>query len=507
MQRLCNVFQNKLTWNSKDVYPKVPRKDNMEVVNRIKYGIQDNMSAEKFVKTDFDVWYESHKVTRLLNTGVCARWVQGHQDRFLQDHQGGVRPMPMKAHYNILMDQRADRRHHDSVITLPTLPMTTDRASLVIEGAFVTTKIDDYIRQALTETPLIAYINTKMNWTTRTFHSVDWTAFGNFMGRLSVSKRAKVVKLQHNWQNTGRQKGLFLRSANRDDEALEAEKCPMGCGHHEEPLHYLFCHRNPKKDEMVLGLNGIRKWMKNQDTDPGLVSIMMRILRKVLNCQSDELRNWNFANDPYREHYDLLIKSQRSIGWPSIFKGRISKTWQQIQQKHMTAQQGDNSNTLYRTAEWWAAGLIQQLIYFTLNTWQIRNDHLHKEKEQKETNKIRREVQEEMEEWYKRAPALGRRFDKYIQMPLLQRKTQSTKQLQSWVAMMQEQTKYDNRNKNLPRYGRTEQDYRTRAQSRTQHRLVRRVDRPQTTLLDHYFNTGGGNKKHDRKGRRNGKPD
>ena len=415
--------------------------------------------------------------------------------------------MPMEAHYNILMDRRAEKRRKESVITLPTVPMTSDRASLVIGGTFVTTKIDDYIRQAMTETPLIAYIKTKMGWTHRTFQLVDWSAFGTFMGRLSVSKRAKVVKLQHNWQNTGQQKGLFLRSANRDDEALEAEKCPMGCGHNEAPLHYLLCTRNPKKEEMVRGLNGIRKWMKDNDTDPGIVSIMMRILRKVLNCQTNELGNWNFANEPYRVQYDLLIRSQRTIGWISIFKGRISTKWQQIQQKHMNEQQRENDSPSYRTAEWWAAGLIQQLIYFTLNTWQIRNDHLHQAKELTETNRIRREVQEEMAAWYIRAPALGRRFDKYVQLPLLQRKTQSTKQLQSWVAMMQEQTDYDDRNKDLPQFGRTEQDYRTRAQSRTRRRLIQRMDRPRTTLLDHYFNIGGGNKKNGRKGRGDGKPD
>ena len=32
------------------------------------------------------------------------------------------------------------------------------------------------------------------------------------MKRLSIAKRAKVVKLMHIWQNTGRQKGLFAES-------------------------------------------------------------------------------------------------------------------------------------------------------------------------------------------------------------------------------------------------------------------------------------------------------
>ena len=132
--------------------------------------------------------------------------------------------MPMEAHYNIMMDRRADRRRKESIVTMPTLPMTSDEASLVIEGAFVTTKIDDYIRQAMTASPLKAYIKEKNNWTESTFHLVDWVAFGKFMGRLSVSKRAKVVKLQHNWQNTGRQKGLFQRNTGMESEGMEVDK-------------------------------------------------------------------------------------------------------------------------------------------------------------------------------------------------------------------------------------------------------------------------------------------
>ena len=39
--------------------------DNMEVVNRTKHGVDDAMSADKHVKTDFDVWNETHKITQI----------------------------------------------------------------------------------------------------------------------------------------------------------------------------------------------------------------------------------------------------------------------------------------------------------------------------------------------------------------------------------------------------------------------------------------------------------
>ena len=153
--------------------------------------------------------------------------------------------MPLEAHYNILVDRSADKCRTGSVATLPSLPMTTDAASLVIGGAMITTKIDSHIRDAKMAGPLKEYIKEKNSWTETEFQLVDWALLGACMGRFSGSKRAKVIKLQHNWQNTGRQKGTFLRSAGEDEKASEEEKCPMGCGCYEDSLHYLVCPNNP----------------------------------------------------------------------------------------------------------------------------------------------------------------------------------------------------------------------------------------------------------------------
>ena len=44
--------------------------------------------------------------------------------------------------------------------------------------------------------------------------------------------------------------------------------------------------------------------------------------------------------------------------------------------------------------------------------------------------------------WYTRAAKLGTAFDKYIRMPLLQRKTQAVKQLRSWIETVKAQYGY-----------------------------------------------------------------
>jgi hypothetical protein len=422
--------------------------DNTEVVNRIKYGVDNRMAADKHSKTDFDVWYESHIITSTLNSTVCAKWVKGHQDKYLQEKQGGVGPMPKEAHFNILVDRQAEQRRELSSITFPTIPMPTDAASLVIKGYFVTTKIDEHIRLMMTANPLIEYIQQKNNWSNDTVNLVNWTAIAGLMQRLSASKRVKVAKLHHNWQNTGRQKGLFLRSGGNFEDAEEAELCPMGCGKYEDTLHYLHCTKNPKPNEMVRGLKGIKRWMKSNMTEPGLTSIILRIARKVLDNQTADLEHWIFEKDSTKRiEFEKLVEEQQQIGWMEIFKGRLTTRWTTIQRQYMRQEIDDYPTPSYRTAEWWTIGLIQQLIYFTLNTWQIRNDHLHREKEIQEAMKRRVLLQEEMLSWYNRAPTLGCIFDKYFRIPFLQRKTYPTKQIHSWLETVKAQYGYAERKK------------------------------------------------------------
>ena len=43
----------------------------------------------------------------------------------------------------------------------------------------------------------------------------------------------------------------------------------------------------------------------------------------------------------------------------------------------------------YKTGMWWTTRMIRLIIYFALNEWQVRNDHLH-EKKEKTAREVRR---------------------------------------------------------------------------------------------------------------------
>ena len=117
----------------------------------------------------------------------------------------------MEAHYNIMMDKRAGSRRRLCRSIPASMPMTTDLASLMLKGCYITADISQQITMDSTKSGMRAYIIQKNDWSEATFDSVDWTAsMGYYLKRLLVSKRVKApVKMMHNGQNTGRQKGLL----------------------------------------------------------------------------------------------------------------------------------------------------------------------------------------------------------------------------------------------------------------------------------------------------------
>ena len=276
---------------------------------------------------------------------------------------------------------------------------------------------------------------------------VDWTSVGAYMKRLSVAKRAKVVKLMHNWQNTGRQKGLFAESAAKTPEDLamvgEIDRCPMLCGEYESSMHYLQCTKNPCMAEMKRGLADIRKWLKRSDSHPALISIMMRILHKFIQKKERELDTWNFTNEKDQVALEDLVACQKRIGWDNLFKGRISVKWREIQLQHMSRTANpEKPRPAYLTAEYWTSNVIQQIIYFTLNTWQIRNDKLHEDKVQTAYITKRRALKSEVRGWYMVAPTLGEQFDSLFKTTCTERQTHSNQMMESWIETVKEKHDY-----------------------------------------------------------------
>ena len=55
---------------------------------------------------------------------------------------------------------------------------------------------------------------------------------------------------------------------------------------------------------------------------------------------------------------------------------------------------------LHYSATWWTAGLIKQILYFSLNMWQHRNAYLHETEATCQALQDRTEAIEEAAYWY-----------------------------------------------------------------------------------------------------------
>lgn len=84
----------------------------------------------------------------------------------------------------------------------------------------VTTNMVAYVTYAKSAPAMKQYVKEKNGWADESFEMVDWDAMEASMSKVSIGTRVKAIKPQHNWQNMGQQKGLFLESAGASAEGI-----------------------------------------------------------------------------------------------------------------------------------------------------------------------------------------------------------------------------------------------------------------------------------------------
>jgi len=82
-------------------------------------------------------------------------------------------------------------------------------------------------------------------------------------------------------------------------------------------------------------------------------------------------------------------------------------------------------------------------VYYSLNAWQIRNNHLHKEKEQEEYYKERNNLQMQVSEWYKKQELFEKEDEHHFIIPTLERMNQTNGQMKTWCTAIQAIYKYN----------------------------------------------------------------
>ena len=413
--------------------------DNMAVVQRMNDGIDPEVGHKQHLATDYDVWKETEQILQSMPITASLRHVKGHQDDL---HKKGVSgPLGRDAFWNVRMDALAETARLQTPAPIDSV-FTTTKAVFFCDSHAITTKVAAKIRSKYLDAPLAEYIIAKEEWTQETFRLVDWGAFQHCMGKLTIHKRINVAKYVFNWQNTGRQKQHFENSAaNVEDRKPEAvNECPLGCGCTEDSQHYLQCRvlrdaRIPQRD-----FSAISKWLQKQSTMPELTAVLMHGMEHWMDTGTAE-ELWDIAHSPYRDDIINAIAEQNSIGWHNALKGRLSTMWGNIYMAHF--EDNADGTPTHVTATWWTGELIRQILYFSLATWQHRNEYLHNKDEENDKIRERMEALTQMASWYDRAHQFPQEDKIHFARTYLDRCNDTTTQIRLWLGKIIDIHKYN----------------------------------------------------------------
>jgi len=131
---------------------------------------------------------------------------------------------------------------------------------------------------------------------------------------------------------------------------------------------------------------------------------------------------------------DQAIREQNLIGWDLTVKGLLSKRWGTIQDEEYDRIREREKLEVWYTGDWWSKNLIKHIIFWALNEWQLRNDCLHKEKEQRRKDDQRREYHEEISNLYQQQEDKPiARVKRYFRIPLIDRLQHNPARQKQWI--------------------------------------------------------------------------
>jgi hypothetical protein len=214
-----------------------------------------------YFSSDYDLLELIRLYFNLLPISAVGEWVKGHYtgDKWEYKHN-----------LNDRADYLATHAHHELPRTLRTVADSTPppgyKVRLKNARGLITSKFYKMVSLAHHEQPLISYIMKKANWSSVTFHSVDWDAHSRAFNRLTRFQRIGMAKIIHNQSNTNRQNRLLYG---------QSDLCP-GCDQAEETFeHVLRCTHGATSSIRASLLATLETSLKAIATPPLVIEVIM----------------------------------------------------------------------------------------------------------------------------------------------------------------------------------------------------------------------------------------
>ena len=396
--------------------------DSKSVISRVDNN--EYMTDKKYDSTDFDIWKETVdaiKQARMINFEL--KHVKGHQRETLHEENKEQGPLTREATYNDWCDREADNEREEHQLPVQTCYIKAAAVYIRTDRTLVTASAYTVIYDKKTTPNAEEYVRRKLGLTTREQNMINWEALGAYFNNLAISQKVKAMKYIYDWQNVGAQKQLHQWADT--DEYM----CPYECGQIETPQHYLTCTKSSNKMSRMC-MEAIDRWMIIVRTNNRVRTKIMDLLYEKLPMKRSTLN----VRYPKPGHFDQALEEQEKLGWRLTIKGLISKTWGKIQDEEYTKIRQREKLEVWYTGNWWTKHLIKNIIFWSLNEWQQRNEHLHKEIEQRIAEKERRRSNEEIIEMYRQQdlrPVAS--LKRYFKLPLINKLQQNPSRQRQWI--------------------------------------------------------------------------
>ena len=261
---------------------------------------------------------------------------------------------------------------------------------------------------------------------------------------IGLQRRINATKYMFDWQNTGAQKQRFEAGQARQEqqEEVTVHNCPLQCGCVEVAQHCLHCPVLHNARMADAGLQSLYKWFATTRTHHQIKNTILIAIKAWLK-QQEIPSVWDVPSNLQEWGLDQAIADQNTIGWSNFFKGRIAKQFGLTQ---MEAYRHDLDEVpSHYSATWWTAGLIKQMIYFSLNMWQHRNTYLHETEATRQALQDRADTIQEAACWYDNSHKFPSTDQIHFQRTFLERCTDTTKQVRLWLQKISDLYEYNAR--------------------------------------------------------------
>jgi hypothetical protein len=257
-------------------------------------------------------------------------------------------------------------------------------------------------------------------------------------------RRIKLVKMIHNWQNTGLQKGR-IRDSKMDnnmtnnweltsDEAT-CHMCPAGCGEVEGNLHYLYCGEVTAVEGRKPLIKRVLKRLGLLHTCKSIKSLVGRVLCVISNNKKvdSDLEVENLKNT---SNLRGVIVGQTEIGWHDLCQGFFHKEWTGLQQEYYR-RMGKKSK--YLNIRRWTRMFSTILCDYSLECWDLRNKTLHGESVTEARAIQLKKLRKRVGLLYKQKGQLrGHKNSSIFDLPMEKRQNMGVQATVLWIGMAEE---------------------------------------------------------------------